>query len=102
MMSGIFLGRSLLNKAHSEMENVTALSQGEWHISNCQEFNKGLVQPLYRVAAPLPASARADVEQQSPIFSHGFVQFNVIGTLQRNANQKEIFADFLLLPTKAV
>lgn len=73
-------------------KNVAALSQGEWHISNCQEFNKELVQPLYHVAAPLPASVRADIEQQSRLFSHGFVQFNVLGTLQKNANQKEIFA----------
>lgn len=80
------------------MENVTALSQGEWRINNCQEFNKDLVQPLYRVAAPLPASLRADIEQQSPIFSHGFVQFNVLGTLQKNANQKEIFASVPFAP----
>lgn len=60
-----FLGRSLLNNARSEMENVAALSQGEGHINNCQEFNKDLVQPLYRVAAPLPAPLWADIEQQS-------------------------------------
>lgn len=91
-MSRVFLGRSSLNHTCTKMENVTALSQAEWHINNCREFNKDLVQPLYHVAAPLPASVRAGIEQQSWIFSHVFVQFNVLGTQQRNANQKEISA----------
>lgn len=83
------------------MENVTALSQGEWRINNCQEFNKDLVQPLYRVVAPLPASLRADIEQQSRAHSH-MVLFNLMysGHCKKNANQKEIL--FLLLLTKAV
>lgn len=75
-MSRNILGRSLLNNARTEMENVTALSQGEWHINNCQEFNKDLVQPLDHVAAPLPLQLELTLSNKAE-YSHMFL-FNLM------------------------